>query len=419
MTTQELEILEVHNIFWDGLCKRDLEKRFSVCSEDITFFGTAQHEHAIGIKQYREFNERGLLQNPDPFEMETLWFKVSVLSDVAWVESNVLFVENVNGKEFRENTRLTTIFKKENNKWKVAHVHGSQPDYRLQEGEYELTEDVLERNRFLEKEVFDRTLELTNQKVLIEGKQQEILESIAYAKGLQQALLPPKEFLDYHIPANFVLYKPKDIVSGDFYWLEALNDKFYIAVADSTGHGVPGAMVSLICLNALNRSVKEFNETETGKILDKTRELVVQTFEKSIKEVKDGMDVSLLCIDSRNKTISWSGAYNPLWYITNDEILEIKADRQAIGKVDNPRPFTTHQIEYKQGSTFYLFTDGIADQFGGPNGKKFKYKQLSEVLTKNSTLPMAQQSSIIYKIFEEWKGGFEQIDDVCLIGIKI
>jgi serine phosphatase RsbU (regulator of sigma subunit) len=194
---------------------------------------------------------------------------------------------------------------------------------------------------------------------------------------------------------------------------------FFIAAADSTGHGVPGAMVSIVCSNALNRTIKEFKLTETGKILDKTRDLVIETFEKSTSGVKDGMDISLLCIDSKSKKIFWSGANNPLWYIQDNELKEIKADKQTIGKTDYPKPFTTHQIEYRENTSFYLFTDGLADQFGGPNGKKFKYKQFSDLLIKNHKLYQMLQADIINRAFLEWKGELEQVDDVCVIGIKI
>ncbi|HLA57293.1 MAG TPA: SpoIIE family protein phosphatase, partial [Puia sp.] len=221
---------------------------------------------------------------------------------------------------------------------------------------------------------------IARQKHLVEEKQKEIIESITYAKRLQEAILPPQEFVNAHAPDNFILYRPKDLVAGDFYWAEKIGSCFYIAAADSTGHGVPGAMVSVVCSNALNRTVKEFKETETGRILDKTRELVLETFEKSTSEVKDGMDISLLCIDSKNRNISWSGANNPLWYIEDSVLKEIKADKQPVGQTDYAKPFTTHQIEFKSGTTFYLFTDGFADQFGGPNGKKFKYKQFSDLL---------------------------------------
>lgn len=260
---------------------------------------------------------------------------------------------------------------------------------------------------------------IEKQKEQVDEKQKEIVESITYAKRLQEAILPPRDFVSSHLPGNFILYEPKDIVAGDFYWAEASEGKFFIAAADSTGHGVPGAMVSVVCSNALNRAVKEFNLRDTGKILDKARELVLETFEKSASEVKDGMDISLLCIDSINEKIFWSGANNPLWYISDKELKELKADKQPIGKTDYPKPFTTHEIKYQKGDIFYLFTDGYADQFGGPNGKKFKYKQFSNVLLKNYNENLAVQESMLRDSFATWRGGLEQVDDVCVIGIKL
>ncbi len=264
------------------------------------------------------------------------------------------------------------------------------------------------------------------QKHLLQEKQTEIIESITYAKRLQEAILPPFAFIDSNIKNNFIYYKPKDIVAGDFYWAENIGDLFFIAAADSTGHGVPGAMVSVVCSNALNRSVKEFHLTETGKILDKTKELVVETFEKSTSEVKDGMDISLLCIDTKNKKVFWSGANNPLWYVrhskeneSHTELVEVKADKQPIGKTDKVNPFTTHEITYQENTTFYLFTDGFADQFGGPNGKKFKYKPFAEILVQNVNKTPSEQSAILAEKFEAWKGELEQVDDVCIIGVKI
>jgi len=265
----------------------------------------------------------------------------------------------------------------------------------------------------------EQKAEIEKQKHSLEEKQKEILDSIIYAKRLQDAILPPDAFLDTNLTNYFIYYRPKDIVAGDFYWAEKVNDLFFIAAADSTGHGVPGAMVSVVCSNALNRATKEFNLSQPGKILDKTRELVLETFEKSSSEVKDGMDISLLCFDFKNKAVFWSGANNPLWYIQDNELKEIKADKQPIGKTDDPKPFSTHQIEYKENTTFYLFTDGFPDQFGGPKGKKFKYKQFQEILLNKVGEAMFVQEDFINQTLENWKGELEQVDDICVIGIRI
>ncbi len=260
---------------------------------------------------------------------------------------------------------------------------------------------------------------INNKNTQIEEQNKEIIDSITYAKRLQDAILPAIASIKETFPNSFVLYKPKAIVAGDFYWAEKIKDLYFIAAADSTGHGVPGAIVSVVCSNALNRSVKEFNLTDTGKILDKTRELVLETFEKSSEDVKDGMDISFLCVNLKTKSVSWSGANNALWYVQGDQLKEIKPDKQPIGKTDSPKPFVSHTIESAPGTSFYLFTDGFADQFGGPDGKKFKYKQFSDVLVKNDHLDPEKQRDLIERTFEEWKGKLEQVDDVCLIRIKL
>ncbi|MES2592250.1 MAG: tetratricopeptide repeat protein [Bacteroidota bacterium] len=260
---------------------------------------------------------------------------------------------------------------------------------------------------------------IEEQKNLVEGKQKEILSSITYAKRLQDAILPPEHYVKSVLPESFIFYKPKDIVAGDFYWMEQKGELLFIAAADCTGHGVPGAIVSVICSNALNRAVLEFGIEEPGKILDKTRELVLETFSKSDTDVKDGMDISLISINTTSGKIKWSGANNPLWCISSGKLTEIKANKQAIGKTDNPLPFTTHSIPLGKGDSFYLFTDGFADQFGGSQGKKFKYTQLKEIILKNSSLAPEEQKAQLEALFLNWIGSLEQIDDVCLIGVKI
>jgi serine phosphatase RsbU (regulator of sigma subunit)/Tfp pilus assembly protein PilF len=256
---------------------------------------------------------------------------------------------------------------------------------------------------------------------VVEIKQKEILDSINYAKRIQAAILPPDKNFKNLLPDSFIIYKPKDIVAGDFYWIEKNNETILFAVADCTGHGVPGAMVSVICNNGLNRSVREHGLTNSGEILDKTREIVIQEFEKSEEELRDGMDISL-CSLTDNK-LNWAGANNPLWIIRNGEFLEFKADKQPIGRYITSKPFKSHEIQLIKGDLIYIFTDGLQDQFGGKlngiNGKKFKVSKLRELLLNVSHKSMQEQQFLIDSAFENWKGELEQVDDVCIIGVRI
>jgi serine phosphatase RsbU (regulator of sigma subunit) len=270
-----------------------------------------------------------------------------------------------------------------------------------------------------------RNVELKNAYDVISEKNKEILDSINYAKRIQAAILPPARLWNEALPESFVLYKPKDIVAGDFYWLERRDDQVLFAAADCTGHGVPGALVSVICNNGLNRSVREYGLTDPGLILDKTREIIVAEFEKSEDEVKDGMDISLgslwISDDGSRAILLWSGANNPLWIIRggSGEFEEIKPDKQPIGKFAAARPFTTHEVLLTKGDTLYIFTDGYQDQFGGEKGKKFRASELKELLLASQNKNMVAQKKILDDAFEKWKGNLEQIDDVCVIGVRI
>lgn len=257
------------------------------------------------------------------------------------------------------------------------------------------------------------------QKHLVDEKQKEIIDSINYAKRIQGAILATEEDIRKLLPDSFLLYQPKDIVAGDFYFFECTDTHIFYAAADCTGHGVPGALVSVVCSNALSRCVKEFALTDPGNILDNARELVLDTFRKSGQDVKDGMDISFLTINRRTGKILWAGANNPLWYSRNGQMTEIKANKQPVGLSDNPASFVSHEIPNEPGTIIYLFTDGYADQFGGPKGKKYKYKQLEEKLIEISTHPLTLQKEKLHESFEEWRGELEQVDDVCVIGIKI
>lgn len=314
--------------------------------------------------------------------------------------------------------------------------------------------------------VFSRLQVTRKQKTLIESqkkeveganeelsvKNKEILDSINYAKRIQTAILPPDKLVKEHLEDSFVLYKPKDIVAGDFYWMKSVDSPFegglkgdeknhpsnssqgenivLFAVADCTGHGVPGAMVSVVCNNALNRSIKEYGLTNPGKILDKTREVVVEEFSagweadgESEDYVKDGMDIALCSLshssNGAHRKLKYAGANNPLWIIRKGELIITKADKQPIGSYRSSEPFTTHSIDLQKGDTIYIFSDGYADQFGGEKGKKFKAKALRELLVSIQDKSMEEQKKIVDDTFEAWRGNIEQVDDVCVIGVRI
>jgi serine phosphatase RsbU (regulator of sigma subunit) len=258
--------------------------------------------------------------------------------------------------------------------------------------------------------------ELVDRNKQVSEKNKEITDSIAYAKRIQSAILPPARMVKEYLKDSFILYIPKDQVAGDFYWLQHIDGKVLFAAADCTGHGVPGAMVSVICNNGLNRSVREYGLTEPNKILNKTRELVIEEFEKSDEEVKDGMDIALCSLEG-NK-LQYAGAHNPLWIIRNGKILETKADKQPIGKSDHSQPYTNHSIELERGDNIYIFSDGYVDQFGGPKGKKFMTKPLKKLLVDIQDKSMEEQKIAINQTFEEWRGNEAQVDDVCMIGVS-
>lgn len=257
---------------------------------------------------------------------------------------------------------------------------------------------------------------LSKQKQELQQKNTEILDSILYAKRIQAAILPPKSRIQELLPESFVLYEPKDVVAGDFYWVEEKNGFVLFAAADCTGHGVPGAMVSVVCNNGLNRSVREHGLTSPGLILDKARQIVREEFEKSEEEVHDGMDISICSIIGNS--LQFAGANNPFWLIRKGELIEIKADKQPIGRFENAVSYTTHNVELQEEDCIYLFTDGFVDQFGGKEDKKYKSTNFKKFLLSIQDLKMSEQYQALLAEFIEWKGEGEQIDDLCVFGVK-
>lgn len=260
---------------------------------------------------------------------------------------------------------------------------------------------------------------IESQKQTVEEQNKEILDSITYAKRLQDAILPSDDSILKSFPLHFVLHKPKDIVAGDFYWLKQMKDYTIFAVADCTGHGVPGAMVSVVCSNVLNEAVNLVHDSDPAAILDHARSLLIAHFENSNDVVRDGMDIALCAIHRDRSHLLFSGANNPLYIVRNQELEEIKGDKQPIGKSVTTSPFHTHKVPLQKDDIVYMFTDGYADQFGGPKGKKLKYKPFKELLTSLSIKDMNEQKQEIDSYLESWMNGFQQIDDICVVGIKI
>ena len=276
--------------------------------------------------------------------------------------------------------------------------------------------------------------ETQKQKVLIELKNSELLSSIEYAKRIQATILPSQKELSQHLPDSFVLYLPKDIVAGDFYWMgvptDAVSlDYLLIGAFDSTGHGVPGALVSIVCSKALEKSFHEYKLHQPAGILDKVSELVTTDFEKNNSEgdeVKDGMDASIVRLDLSKKTnhyersIRWAGANNSLIYIFPDGTLhELKADKQPVGKTEIVKKFTQQDLTLPVGTMIFLYTDGYADQFGGKEGKKLTKKAFRELLKQCAFKSCEEQKAFLSGFYEEYKGKEEQIDDICIIGIRL
>ncbi len=280
----------------------------------------------------------------------------------------------------------------------------------------------------LEEKVKERTAEVITQKEIIEEKNKSITDSIKYAKRIQDATLPDASVISKYFNDAFILFKPKDIVSGDFYWFESVAneqsdklEKVLFAVVDCTGHGVPGAFMSLIGSNALNQIVKEYKVNKPADILTKLDEIVSSTLSQNAEysQIKDGMDLAICSYCPETQVLEYAGAYNPLWIIRDNEIMEIKADKIAIGlaSLNTQQSFQNHEIKLQEGDEIYLFSDGFADQFGGAKGKKLKFSRFKEILSVKSS-SMKEKHKALDQTFEEWRGDLEQLDDVCVIGIR-
>ena len=292
-----------------------------------------------------------------------------------------------------------------------------------------MRDELAETERILEQKVRERTEEVVRQRDEIESQRlkledlyKDVTDSIRYAKRLQYSILPPAEIISKVCPQSFVLFKPKDIVSGDFYWFFEAEGKSLVSAVDCTGHGVPGAFMSLVGANGLNAAVKEHQTTKPGLVLNELNKFVSDSLNKGSEDntVRDGMDLSFCTIDYNKMTLDFAGANNPLYIIRNEEFIIVKADKFAIGSFEpGTKQYETHTIKIQKDDMLYLFTDGYADQFGGEKGKKFLYKQFRDNLMDIHKKSMAEQHESLKNGIENWQGGYEQVDDILVIGIRI
>ena len=320
----------------------------------------------------------------------------------------------------------------------------------LAEGYNEMTqqihnyvESISSMNRDLEEKVKERTKEVVEQKEEIETQKEEIeaqldlatlqrdtivvqkdliLDSIHYAERIQAAILPPDKHLSDHLSDHFLLFKPRDIVSGDFYWTMEKSSKILVAVADCTGHGVPGAFLSMLGISSMNEIVSRSKTLKPHKILEQLREILIRSLHQTGTrgEAQDGIEIALCIIDLKNNTLEYSGANRPLYLVREGSVQIIRPDRMPIGIYEQETvPFTMHSLELKKGDSLYLFSDGYVDQLGGPLRKTFRVKKFRKLLLGIQDKAMAEQKQILLRNLEEWQGDVEQIDDILVMGIRI
>nr|MBA3706412.1 SpoIIE family protein phosphatase [Bacteroidota bacterium] len=308
----------------------------------------------------------------------------------------------------------------------ISHYRPLSKEDTLGAALLKMREDLRENERVLEAKVIERTEQVVRQKEEIETQNQElevlykhVTDSIKYAKRIQEAILPPDSMVNRLLPNSFVLYKPKDIVSGDFYWMDQKNGKTLFAAVDCTGHGVPGAFMSIVGYNILKHVVNNNTFTSPALILDSLNEGVSETLHHGheASQAKDGMDISFCSIDLKTLELQYAGAYNPLYLIRNGKLIATKADKFPIGLFlgTEKKKFTNHTIQLQKGDSVYIFSDGYADQFGGPRGKKFMVNRFRDLLLNVHQHPIDKQRDVLNKTIEEWRGTLDQVDDILVI----
>ncbi len=262
---------------------------------------------------------------------------------------------------------------------------------------------------------------ISEQKEEIEKHQREHQESLRYAGSIQSALLPDEKYIRKLFPESFIFYQPRDIVSGDFYWTYKKRNVTVLVAADCTGHGVPGAFMSILGISFLNEIISKCIP-KSNIILNKLRENIMKTLHQTgdLTELKDGMDLALVIIDFEKKELQFSGAFNPMYIIRNGNLIEISGDKMPIGVAPIvEKSFTNNRLKIRRGDILYIFSDGYADQFGGPEEKKFKYGPFKDLLIKIHRHSMDKQKRLLEQKYLLWKGDIDQVDDILIVGLKI
>lgn len=285
-----------------------------------------------------------------------------------------------------------------------------------------------ERERVLEQKVLERTEEVVRQKEEVERQSRKVVElyknvtdSIRYAKRLQESILPQEKRIRELLPESFVFYRPKDIVSGDFYWFEQVKDRVVFAAVDCTGHGVPGAFMSLVGHNGLNQAIKERGVTEPAAVLKDLNRIAFEAMHKDRDQflVRDGMDMALCSLDRERMLLDYAGANCPLYLVRNGELMQFDPNKVSVGGFELAGvEFQQHRLQLEKGDVLYVFSDGYPDQFGGERGKKFLYRRFRELLIDIHKLPMERQKAALFEKLNEWKGAHEQVDDILVIGMR-
>ena len=286
--------------------------------------------------------------------------------------------------------------------------------YKLKQQNRKLFADLEEANLTLEKKVIERTRKIESQK-------REITDSIQYASRIQRALLPPEDELDALLPSYFILNKPRDIVSGDYYWLAQKNDKVIVAVADCTGHGIPGAFMSILGVAYLNEILNQKGTIKANAILNQLRAQVIKSLHQTGKadEARDGMEMALCVVDYSNQRLQYSGAFRPLYLIRDNGLIELKGDPMPIGIYNEEEiSFNNEELIFKENDIIYMFTDGYVDQLGGSDRKTFKSRKFKQLLIDIHQKPLQEQKEILEKEYEQWKQNIEQIDDILVMGVR-